>query len=78
VLHGLGRQPGLGFTVPVSIAAAVLRQRFIKAFRTDDGRAIVAVFQSRKGVMEAWTAVPTSKMGYVNGQRYGKLIWRRE
>ncbi len=56
----------------------VLRQRVIKAVKLDKNRAIFMVIQSRGGFMEAWTMIPTSKLGYVNNQRKGKLIWRRE
>ncbi|MBW1666853.1 MAG: hypothetical protein JRJ66_02140 [Deltaproteobacteria bacterium] len=55
-----------------------LRQRTVKAVRLDRQRAIVMVAQVRSGIMEAWTMIPTSKLGYANNQRAGKLIWARE
>ena len=56
----------------------VLRQRIIKAVRLDKDRAILIVAQSKNGVMEAWTVIPTSDLRYVNGQRKGRLIWARK
>jgi len=55
----------------------VLRQRVIKAIRLDKERAILVIAQSRNGVMEAWTVIPTSDLRYVNAQRRGKLVWAR-
>lgn len=56
----------------------VLRQRVIKAVQMDKSRAMLAVFQSKNGWMEAWTVVPSSDLKYINAQRSGKLIWKRE
>ena len=56
----------------------VLRQRTIKAVRLDKDRGLLLVAQSSKGVMEAWTMVPTSDFKYLNRQRRGKLIWARQ
>lgn len=55
----------------------VLRQRIIKAIYTDKKKAILVVIQARGGVLEAWTMFSTSKMGYLNKQRRGKLIYGR-
>jgi hypothetical protein len=54
-----------------------LRQRTIKAVRLDKDRAVLIVVQSKGGVMEAWTMIPTSDLRYLNSQRQGKLIWAR-
>jgi len=56
-----------------------LRQRIIKAVKLNKNRAIFLVIQSRAEIMEAWTMIPTSKLGYVNRQRQGngkKIIQR--
>ncbi|MDF1592599.1 MAG: phage minor head protein [Desulfobacterales bacterium] len=54
-----------------------LRQRIIKAVSLEKDRAVLMVAQSRGGVMEAWTMIPTTNLDYVNNQRQGKLIWSR-
>ena len=54
-----------------------LRQRIIKAIYTDNKKAILVVIQAKGGVLEAWTMFGTSKMGYLNKQRRGKLIYGR-
>jgi len=54
-----------------------LRQRVVKAVRLDKDRAILMVVQSRSGMMEAWTIIPTSDLRYMNSQRQGRLIWAR-
>jgi hypothetical protein len=54
-----------------------LRQRMIKGFDDGKGKAMLAVFQARNGFMESWTMMPTSDMKYVNSQRQGKLIYKR-
>jgi len=56
----------------------VLRQRIIKAVRLDKNRGVLLVAQSKDGVMEAWTMVPTSDFKYLNRQRRGRLIWARQ
>jgi hypothetical protein len=54
-----------------------LRQRIIKAVKLGKNRAVLMVAQSKSGIMEAWTMIPTSNLDYVNNQRRGKLIWAR-
>lgn len=54
-----------------------LRQRLIKAIRLGKGRGLLVVAQSKGGVMEAWTMIPTTDFKYLNDQREGKLIWAR-
>lgn len=56
----------------------VLRQRIIKAIATGDRKGMLVITNVVKGVMEAWTMIPTSKMNYLNNQRAGKLIWKRQ
>jgi hypothetical protein len=55
-----------------------LRQRFIKAVRTGKDRGMIFVAQARNGMMEAWTVVPTSEIDYLNNQRFGRLLWKRD
>ncbi|MFP4477552.1 MAG: hypothetical protein ACLFOY_18460 [Desulfatibacillaceae bacterium] len=40
------------------------------------GQVLAAVV--RNGFIEAWTFIPTNRMGYVNKQRKGVLAWARE
>lgn len=55
----------------------VLRQRIVKAVHLDKKRVMIVVAQSKNGIMEAWTVIPTSDLKYVNRQREGRLIWAR-
>jgi hypothetical protein len=55
----------------------VLRQRIAKGIQVDKQRHMVVVAQSKNGIMEAWTMIPTTDLQYVNRQRQGKLIWAR-
>jgi hypothetical protein len=54
-----------------------LATRFIKNLDLEGGKSITLMAQANKGVLEAWTAVPTSKLGYMQQQRAGKLLWGR-
>lgn len=56
----------------------VLRERIIKAVKLEKDRAMLMVAQAEDGIMEAWTLVPTSNLGYLKNQRRGRLIWGRE
>jgi hypothetical protein len=57
----------------------VLRERLIKGFKTDKKKhAMLAVFQSRNGLLESWTIIPSSDMKYTNKQRTGKLVYYRK
>lgn len=52
-----------------------LVKRLIKAVQTDKGRYVVLTAQVSAGRFEAWTVVPTTKAGYVQQQRAGRLLW---
>ncbi len=54
-----------------------LATRFIKNLDIEGGKAITLMAQVNKGVLEAWTAIPTSKLNYMQQQRVGKLLWGR-
>ena len=54
-----------------------LRQRIIKGIKLEKGRGLLLVAQSRNGVMEVWTMMPTTDFTYLNNQRKGKLVWAR-
>ena len=54
-----------------------IRQRLIKAITLDKDRGLLIVVQSKNGIMEAWTMIPTIDMKYMNNQRAGKLIWAK-
>lgn len=51
-----------------------LRIRMLKVYQDKKGRALLLVTQVNKGLIEAWTLIPISGMGYVNNQRRGMLI----
>ncbi|MCC7202041.1 MAG: minor capsid protein [Nitrospirae bacterium] len=55
----------------------VLRQRVIKAIETGDKKGMLVVTNVVGGKMEAWTFIPVDNFGYLNKQRVGKLIWKR-
>lgn len=55
-----------------------LVKRLIKAVQTDKGRYVVLTAQVSAGRFEAWTVVPTTKTGYVQQQRAGRLLWPLE
>jgi hypothetical protein len=56
----------------------VLRQRLVKVVRLDKERGLLVTAQARNGLLEAWTMIPTSKIGYIGKQRYGTLLWGRK
>lgn len=56
----------------------VLRERIIKAVATGEKEGVLVVTNAVDGRMEAWTVVPVENMDYLNRQRVGKLIWKRE
>lgn len=56
----------------------VLRQRFLKAVRTDKNRTVLLVTQARNGIMEAWTMLPSGDLKYMNRQRQGRLLFHKD
>lgn len=56
----------------------VLRQRVIKAINTGGKEGIVMVANAVKGSLESWTFIPIEDVRYLNKQRVGKLLWKRE
>lgn len=54
-----------------------LRQRFIKIVELKKKNGLLLVAQVRKGVLEAWTFMPVSKINYLNSQRKGTLVYGR-
>jgi hypothetical protein len=67
----------MGFEKNKLTGQTALRQRIIKGFNVK-GKALVGVFQANKGRIESWTMIPTTDLKYVNKQRQGKLIWKRD
>ena len=55
-----------------------LRTRFIKIVGLDKARSVFMVAQARKGTLEVWTIFSQRNASYLNKQRVGKLIWKRE
>jgi len=55
-----------------------LRERLIAGFDIDKDKGLLIVFQSLDGRMESWTMIPTSDKNYINNQRVGNLIWKKD
>lgn len=55
-----------------------LRQRIVKALEIEKGKYLIMVAQSKGGILEAWTFIPSSKLSYLNQQRKGKLLYSAE
>lgn len=55
-----------------------LRTRVIKGFSGGKIKGMLAVFTAKNGVMESWSMMPSSSLGYLDKQRVGKLIYARE
>jgi SPP1 gp7 family putative phage head morphogenesis protein len=55
-----------------------LRKRIIKAVQIgDDKQALLSVIQAVKGRLEAWTFIPANRLGRLQRQRHGKLLFGR-
>jgi hypothetical protein len=50
-----------------------LRRRFVKVLALDRDRFVVAIAQTQKGHLEAWTVVVTDRERYLRSQRRGRL-----
>lgn len=68
----------LSFEQHKGTGKVALRQRYIKVIHTDKDRAMIAVVQANKGMLETWTIFPRSKMASLKNEREGKLLWGRE
>lgn len=55
-----------------------LRTRAIKAVQLEKGLGLLLVAQARKGMLEAWTTIPTRNIVYLQAQRRGRLAWSRK
>lgn len=55
----------------------VLRSRVLKAFQLDKRRGVIVVCNAVKGMLEAWTLIPTSDQRYLERQRRGLLLYGR-
>ncbi|OGV64137.1 MAG: hypothetical protein A2283_12460 [Lentisphaerae bacterium RIFOXYA12_FULL_48_11] len=55
----------------------VLRQRIIKGIDMGRKQGMLVVTNSVNGVMEAWTMIPSERIKYLQNQRYGELVWKR-
>ncbi len=56
----------------------VLRQRVLKAIDLGKKGGILMVFDGSNGVVESWTMLPITKQSYLDRQRTGRLIYRRD
>lgn len=54
----------------------VLRTRYIRAFEMPDRAGMLVVLEVVKGQLVTWTLIPT-RMGYLEQQRYGNLLYGR-
>ncbi len=54
-----------------------LRSRVVKGIDLGRGRVLLLVAQANRGMLEAWTVVPTSDRRYINSQRRGMLLYGR-
>ena len=55
-----------------------MRQRIVKVIQVDKKRGMLVVAQSKNGIMEAWTMIPTSDVIYFDSQCQGWLVWGRK
>ncbi|HEX22782.1 MAG TPA: hypothetical protein ENH21_05065 [Chromatiales bacterium] len=55
-----------------------LRSRIIKGYDLGKGKSVLIVANAVKGILEAWTFIPTSKLIYANKQRSGQLLYGKE
>ena len=69
----------LAFEKHTGSGQVVLRKRIIKVIADPRGRGrgMLLVAQASRGVVEAWTMVPTDRLDYLDRQRVGTLIWAR-
>lgn len=56
----------------------VLRQRIIKGVDLGGMESMLVVTNLVNGIMEAWTFIPVRQRKYLNNQRAGGLIWKRD
>jgi hypothetical protein len=70
----------LAFEKHKGTGQVVLRKRILKIIRDPRNRArgMLLVAQASRGVMEAWTLLPTDRLDYLNAQRVGRLMWARD
>ena len=54
-----------------------MRVRVIKRIDTGDKEGLLLVAQANKGLLEAWTFIPTRDLKYLNKQREGVLVYGR-
>ena len=52
-----------------------LRLRYIKEVSAEKGKSLLLVAQVVKGLIEAWTFIPSKPGNYINNQRKGILLY---
>jgi hypothetical protein len=80
LLHETLRDPfeaWLSFERHKGTGQVALRARVMKGFDLGRGRGVLVVANAVRGVLEAWTLIPTSDRKYLNRQRRGKLLYGR-
>lgn len=56
----------------------ILRQRIIKLLDLGAGKLLLVVAEAGDGWLQAWTMMPTSQRTYINKQRVGQLVYRKD
>ena len=67
----------LSFEQHKGTGQTVLRERFIKGAKIGK-EGYLMVCQANRGLMESWTFLPARNLAYLQKQRVGRLIWKRE
>jgi len=62
----------------IGTGKVILRQRIVKVLGLGKEKAILIVADVKDGWLEAWTMLPTKQGKYLNDQRSGKLVYRKE
>ncbi|MBB4268161.1 PBECR2 nuclease fold domain-containing protein [Roseospira visakhapatnamensis] len=62
----------------VTTGQVALRKRFLRVVHLDRGRGVLVVAQAVLGRFEGWTFMPVRRTSYLNDQRQGQLLYRRE
>lgn len=56
----------------------ILRERIIKLLDLGSGKHLLVVAEAGDGWLQAWTMLPTAQRSYINKQRVGQLVYRKE
>lgn len=62
----------------IETGEVALRKRFLRVVHLDQNRGVLVVAQAVDGRFEGWTFMPVRRTSYLNDQRQGLLLFRRE